>query len=204
MISMLVAFVGNLAIVSVFAMLFYSEPCATQGLALVAGNCTSVALGDGIAALGGGATGPSAGAGTSALQAVFLVGLVGAGLASMISSTLAGQSITEGFLKIKLPFWQRLLITRAITLGPTLLLTILPGDGTQAAGALNEWLNVLVSLLLPFALVPVVYFSTNELLMHEWRMQPAFAAFAWAVTATIIVINCLFSHRLHLPARRLR
>jgi NRAMP (natural resistance-associated macrophage protein)-like metal ion transporter len=183
MFSMMFAFFGNLMVICVFASVFFDPTCAAQNLALKDGNCTSVLLDDGVAFLAHG-YGP-------VFESFFLVGLIGSGLASMVSSTLAGQCITEGFIKIKLPFWQRLLITRIVTLIPTLLLSVLPGNGSQAASILNEWINVVVSLLLPFALIPVVNFSNKDF-MEGWKLHTVLYYAIWAITWTIIFINFYF------------
>jgi len=181
--SMLFTFFGNLMVICVFASAFFSEECAEQGLAHYQNNCTYIVLDNGLQDL-------SADYGV-AFQVFFLVGLIATGLVSMINSTLAGQGITEGFLNIKLKFWQRLLITRIITLIPTLLLSIIPGNGSVVASILNEWINVFVNLLLPFAFIPAIHLSRKEF-MGEWRIHWFFYYLLWIINWFIIAINIYF------------
>jgi len=182
--TMTFAFVGNLMVVCVFAVTFYEADCSEQGLAAITpGNCEPMALSDGI-------TGLASNYGI-VFQSVFLVGLIGIGFVSMIAGTLAGQSITEGFVKIRLKFWQRLLLTRTITMIPTILISVLPGNGTDIASTLNAWMNVIIALLLPFALIPVVHFSNKDF-MNGWKMHWMLHVSIWIVTWFIIFVNFYF------------
>jgi len=178
--SMLFTFFGNLMIIGVFANAFFSQECAAQGLANFQNNCTAIVLDSGLDDLAAG-YGP-------AFQVFFLIGLVASGLGSMINGTLSGVTITEGFLNIKLKFWQRLLITRVITLIPTMLLAILPGSGSEAASILNEWINVLLNMVLPFALIPVIYFSRKDFL-GDWKIHVGLYYILWLANWLIISIN---------------
>jgi len=181
--SMLFTFFGNLMIICVFASAYFSSTCAHQNLANFQNNCISIVLDNGLQDL-------AISYGT-AFQTFFLIGLIGSGLGSMINSTIAGQGITEGFLKIKIKFWQRLLLTRVITLIPTLLLAIIPGNGSQTASILNEWINVLVNILLPFALIPVVHLSRKEF-MGDWKIHLILYYLLWVVSGVIVGINIYF------------
>ena len=79
-----------------------------------------------------------------------------AGQSSTITGVYTGQFVMSGFLEMQISQWQRISITRSVALVPTLLVSLLyrqPG-GTQL-DTLNEWLNVLQSMQIPFALLPV-------------------------------------------------
>lgn len=73
-----------------------------------------------------------------------------------MTGTYTGQFVMNGFLDIRLPIWVRVAVTRLIAILPTLLVAVLyrNSNGTEL-DVLNEWLNVLNSVQLPFALVPV-------------------------------------------------
>lgn len=79
-----------------------------------------------------------------------------AGQSSTITGVYTGQFVMSGFLDLKISQWRRIGITRSVALVPTLLVSLLyrtPG-GTEL-DILNEWLNVLQSVQIPFALLPV-------------------------------------------------
>ena len=78
-----------------------------------------------------------------------------------MTGTYAGQFVMEGFLQLKIPKWQRVLLTRIIALGPALAVTVLMGDDVRATDRLTAWLNVLQSLQLPFAVIPLLTFCNR-------------------------------------------
>ena len=87
----------------------------------------------------------------------------GAGQSSTITGVYTGQFVMSGFLDMQVSQWQRISITRSVALVPTLLVSLLyrqPG-GTEL-DTLNEWLNVLQSMQIPFALLPVHPFAPWE------------------------------------------
>ena len=90
-----------------------------------------------------------------------------------------GQFVMSGFLDLRISQWKRISITRSVALVPTLLVSLLyrqPG-GTEL-DILNEWLNVLQSVQIPFALLPVLLPS---FMIHVKAMGISAAGFAWAV-----------------------
>ena len=94
--------------------------------------------------------------GTSLASLAFGVALLAAGQSSTITGTLAGQVVMEGFLDLRLPLWQRRLLTRGLALIPALATVLLLGEG--ATNQLLVLSQVVVSLQLPFAAVPLVWF----------------------------------------------
>jgi manganese transport protein len=93
----------------------------------------------------------------------------------------------EGFLNIRLPPWLRRLITRLIAIIPAVIVTILYGE--KGAGALLILSQVILSLQLSFAVVPLVYFTSQRSKMGGFVNGPWLAAMAWAVAAAIIGLN---------------
>ena len=103
--------------------------------------------------------------GTSLASVLFGVGLLAAGQSSTLTATLAGQVVMEGFLDLRLPAWQRRLLTRCLALIPALATVLLLGD--QATNRLLVLSQVALSLQLPFAVIPLVAFCGRPGLMGE-------------------------------------
>ena len=125
--------------------------------------------------------------GTTFASTLFAVALLASGQNSTITGTLAGQIVMEGFLNIRLPPWLRRLITRLIAIIPAVIVTILYGE--KGAGALLILSQVILSLQLSFAVVPLVYFTSQRSKMGGFVNRPWLAATAWAVAAAIIGLN---------------
>jgi manganese transport protein len=125
--------------------------------------------------------------GTTFASTLFAVALLASGQNSTITGTLAGQIVMEGFLNIRLPPWLRRLITRLIAIIPAVIVTILYGE--KGAGALLILSQVILSLQLSFAVVPLVYFTSQRSKMGGFVNRPWLAAMAWAVAAAIIGLN---------------
>jgi manganese transport protein len=125
--------------------------------------------------------------GTTLASTLFAVALLASGQNSTITGTLAGQIVMEGFLNIRLPPWLRRLITRLIAIIPAVIVTILYGE--KGAGALLILSQVILSLQLSFAVVPLVYFTSQRSKMGRFVNRPWLAATAGVVAATIMGLN---------------
>mmetsp|Transcript_42797 Transcript_42797/g.81675 ORF Transcript_42797/g.81675 Transcript_42797/m.81675 type:complete len:583 (-) Transcript_42797:224-1972(-) len=95
---------------------------------------------------------------------VWGVGLLAAGQSSTMTGTYAGQFVMQGFLALELRPWQRIVITRCVALGPALMVACYATSGPGLDGA-SDWLNVLQSVQLPFAMLPVTILSSSSKLM---------------------------------------
>jgi manganese transport protein len=115
------------------------------------------------------------------------VALLAAGQSSTLTATLAGQVVMEGFLNLRLPDWQRRLITRGLALVPALATVLLLGD--QATNKLLVLSQVVLSLQLPFAVIPLVWFCGRRGLMGELQAPRWLLGLAWAAAALIVLIN---------------
>jgi manganese transport protein len=115
------------------------------------------------------------------------VALLAAGQSSTLTATLAGQVVMEGFLNLRLPDWQRRLITRGLALVPALATVLLLGD--QATNKLLVLSQVVLSLQLPFAVIPLVWFCGRRGLMGELQAPRWLLGLAWACAALIVLIN---------------
>lgn len=125
--------------------------------------------------------------GVGAASTLFAVALLAAGQNSTVTGTLAGQIVMEGFLRLKLPFWARRIITRGLAIGPAVVVVAAAGD--RGATQLLILSQVILSLQLPFAIVPLVRFTSNPELMGRFA-SPAWLKWpAWGVAAVIIGLN---------------
>jgi manganese transport protein len=125
--------------------------------------------------------------GTTAAGLLFGIALLAAGQSSTLTATLAGQIVMEGFLEIRLPQWKRRLLTRSLALVPALLTVLLLGD--RATGQLLILSQVVLSLQLPFAVLPLVWFCSRRKLMGDLRAPNWLLLLAWITAAAILVIN---------------
>jgi manganese transport protein len=125
--------------------------------------------------------------GTTLASTLFAVALLASGQNSTITGTLAGQIVMEGFLNIRLPAWLRRLITRLIAIIPAVIVTALYGE--HGAGSLLILSQVILSLQLSFAVVPLVYFTSQRKKMGEFVNSPVLMGAAWAVAVVIMGLN---------------
>ncbi len=125
--------------------------------------------------------------GTSLASIAFAIALLASGQNSTLTGTLAGQIVMEGFLNIRLKPWLRRLITRLIAVIPALIVTILYGeDGTTDLLILSQ---VILSMQLSFAVVPLVMFTNDKLKMGELVNRNWLKITAWIITFIIVILN---------------
>lgn len=118
---------------------------------------------------------------------LFGIALLCCGLNSTVTATLAGQAVMEGFLDIRLQPWLRRLVTRGIAIIPAAGVTIFYGE--QDTGKLLILTQVLLSVQLPFAVVPLVQFTASRAKMGALRAPTWLVTFAIAIAATLIALN---------------
>ena len=125
--------------------------------------------------------------GSSLAPMLFGLALLCCGLSSTVTATLAGQAVMEGFLDIRLPAWLRRLITRAIAIMPAAGVTLLYGEAET--GKLLILSQVILSLQLPFAIVPLVQFTADRAKMGALVAPRWLVGSAAAIAAIIIALN---------------
>ena len=125
--------------------------------------------------------------GAGAASVLFAIALLASGQNSTLTGTLAGQIVMEGFLDLKLKPWKRRLLTRLIAVVPALVVTLLYGE--KGTGQLLVLSQVILSLQLSFAVVPLVLFTGSKAKMGVFANRPVVQAIAWAVSGIIIVLN---------------
>lgn len=125
--------------------------------------------------------------GASMASIVFAIALLASGQNSTLTGTLAGQIVMEGFLNIKLKPWLRRLITRLIAVIPALIVAILYGEkGTTDLLVLSQ---VILSMQLSFAVVPLVMFTSDKAKMGEFVNKPFLKICVWIISFIIIILN---------------
>ena len=125
--------------------------------------------------------------GAGAASVLFAIALLASGQNSTITGTLAGQIVMEGFLDIRLPPWLRRLITRLIAVVPAMIVTLNYGaSGTAQLLVLSQ---VILSLQLPFAVIPLVKFTSERAKMGTLASPRWLTWTAWTMTALIIALN---------------
>lgn len=112
---------------------------------------------------------------------VFAIALLSAGLSSSVTGTMAGQYILEGFLKINIPLW----IRRMATMVPALII-IASGVNTLNALVLSQ---VVLSLQLPFTIIPLIYFTRNKKIMGRYANKPITNILVVLTTCIVISLN---------------
>jgi manganese transport protein len=128
---------------------------------------------------------PMLGAGFA--STLFAIALLASGQNSTITATLAGQIVMEGFTNLRLPAWARRLVTRLIAIVPAVAVASLYGQGGTAR--LLVLSQVILSLQLPFAVVPLVQLTSDRAKMGKF-VNPAWLKLAaWTITAAIILLN---------------
>jgi len=118
---------------------------------------------------------------------LFGVALLAAGQSSTFTGTIAGQVVLEGFLNAKIPCWQRRLITRGLALIPAFIGVIWFGDG--AVGKMLVLSQVVLSLQLPFALWPLIKFTSDKQLMGPFANSLTTQVLAWGLFGLISLAN---------------
>ena len=117
----------------------------------------------------------------------FGIALLAAGQSSTITGTFAGQIVMEGFVGIKIRPWLRRLITRLIAIVPTLIVIKIAGD--KSVDDLLVFSQVILSLQLPFAIIPLLHFTASKIKMKEFASRNLLRITAWFAAILIIVFN---------------
>ncbi len=125
--------------------------------------------------------------GVSAASAIFGIALLASGQSSTLTATLAGQIVMEGFLQFRLPSWLRRLVTRLLAIIPALITIIVFGE--HSTSRLIVLSQVILSLQLPFAVIPLVIFTSNRRLMGEFVNPLWLKSLAWIVAIIIVGLN---------------
>lgn len=125
--------------------------------------------------------------GAAGASTLFAVALLASGQNSSITGTLAGQVVMEGFVQLKVSPWLRRLITRSLAIVPTILVVAIYGEhGTEKLLILSQ---VILSLQLSFAVIPLVLFTGSRERMGEFVNGRGLQALAWTTAVLIAGLN---------------
>lgn len=172
-VALFVSFMINLFVTTVFAKGFYGTKQADSIGLVNAGQYLEKKYGGGLIPV----------------LYIWGIGLLAAGQSSTITGTYAGQFIMGGFLNLRLKKWLRALITRSCAIVPTMIVALVFNKSEASLDVLNEWLNVLQSIQIPFALIPLLTLVSKEEVMGVFKIGPTLEKIAWSVAALVMVIN---------------
>ena len=125
--------------------------------------------------------------GTNLAPMLFGIALVAAGQSSTITGTLAGQIVMEGYLNLRIAPWLRRLITRLIAIIPAIIVILIYGE--SETGAMLIFSQVVLSLQLGFAIIPLIHFTSDRKKMGVFTNKPWVKIAAWLISAIIVSLN---------------
>jgi manganese transport protein len=125
--------------------------------------------------------------GVGIASVLFAIALLASGLNSTVTATLAGQIVMEGFLRIRIPQWARRLLTRAIAIVPVIAVTAIYGE--RGTADLLVFSQVVLSMQLPFAVIPLVMFVSDRKKMGSFAISRPTTIVAWMVAGLILTLN---------------
>lgn len=125
--------------------------------------------------------------GSKLAPAFFAIALIAAGQSSTLTGTLAGQIVMEGHLNLRIQPWVRRLITRLLAIIPAIFTVIYFGE--RGTGELLVLSQVVLSLQLGFAIIPLIHFVSNKKLMGDFHIKLPLQIASWLITAIIVALN---------------
>ncbi|MBZ2186238.1 MAG: Nramp family divalent metal transporter [Bryobacter sp.] len=125
--------------------------------------------------------------GTTLASVLFAVALLASGQSSTITGTMAGQIVMEGFVNLRIEPWLRRLLTRLLAITPAIITILVAGEA--ATYQLLILSQVLLSLQLPFAIIPLIHFTSDPQKMGPFANPLWVKCLAWATAAIIVVLN---------------
>lgn len=125
--------------------------------------------------------------GTHWAPVLFAVALIAAGQSSTLTGTLAGQIVMEGYLNLRIQPWIRRILTRMVAIIPAVLTIIFLGEGS--IGQLLILSQVVLSLQLGFAVIPLIHFVSDKQTMGKFAIKPIIKIFTWLIAGIIVILN---------------
>ncbi|KAJ4951072.1 hypothetical protein NE237_027904 [Protea cynaroides] len=176
--ALFVAFLINVAVVSVTGTVCYADHLSPENV----DRCNNLTL-DSASFLLKNVLGKSS-------STLYAMALLASGQSSTITGTYAGQFIMQGFLNLKMKKWKRNLITRIIAITPSLVVSII--GGSSGAGRLIIISSMILSFQLPFALIPLLKFSSSTSKMGPHKNSIFIIVISWILGFGIIGINIYY------------
>jgi len=125
--------------------------------------------------------------GSSLASKLFAIALIAAGQSSTITGTLSGQIVMEGYLRLRINPWVRRLFTRLVAIVPTLLIIGIYGD--KEVDSMLIFSQVVLSLQLGFAVIPLIHFVSDKKEMGVYAIKPLTQLLAWIIAAILLYLN---------------
>lgn len=125
--------------------------------------------------------------GTRVAPTLFAVALIAAGQSSTVTGTLAGQIVMEGYLRLRINPWIRRLLTRLLAIVPALIVIYIFGD--KEVDSLLILSQVILSMQLGFAVIPLIHFVSDKKTMGSFAVRPIVQAAAWLIAAILVYLN---------------
>ena len=125
--------------------------------------------------------------GSTVASTLFAVALIAAGQSSTITGTLAGQIVMEGYLRLRINPIMRRLLTRLLAIIPAILVIAIAGE--KEVDSLLIFSQVILSLQLGFAVIPLIHFVSDKKTMGEFAIKPLTKIMAWMVASVLVYLN---------------
>ena len=125
--------------------------------------------------------------GTSFAAKLFAIALIAAGQSSTVTGTLAGQIVMEGYLQLRINPWMRRLLTRLLAIVPAIVVIYQFGEGK--VDSLLILSQVILSMQLGFAIIPLIHFVSDDKAMGEFAISNAARITSWIIAAVLIYLN---------------
>jgi manganese transport protein len=125
--------------------------------------------------------------GTQWAPILFAVALIVSGQSSTLTGTLAGQVVMEGYLNLRIQPWIRRIMTRLIAIIPAVIVIMLLGE--QSAGRLLILSQVILSLQLGFAVIPLIHFVSDKQRMGNFAIGMKTKVLSWTIAGIIVLLN---------------
>jgi manganese transport protein len=125
--------------------------------------------------------------GSSFASTLFAIALIASGQSSTVTGTLAGQIVMEGYLRLRINPVMRRLITRLVAIIPAII--VIATFGEDEVDSLLVFSQVILSLQLGFAIIPLIHFVSDKKTMGTFVIKPIVRFFAWAVASVLVYLN---------------
>jgi manganese transport protein len=125
--------------------------------------------------------------GTELAPVLFAIALIAAGQSSTVTGTLAGQIVMEGYLRLRINPWVRRLMTRLIAIIPAVIVILIYGENN--IDSLLVLSQVILSLQLGFAVIPLIHFVSDRKTMGVFTIKPFVQFLAWLITVVLVYLN---------------
>jgi nucleotide-binding universal stress UspA family protein len=119
--------------------------------------------------------------------ALFAIALIAAGQSSTVTGTLAGQIVMEGYLRLRINPWIRRLLTRMLAIIPAVIVILINGENN--IDDLLVFSQVVLSMQLGFAVIPLIHFVSDKKTMGEFTIKPLTQVLAWLITTVLVYLN---------------